>query len=155
MNSQNSIIPGNGWTWAKRSKHRLSYMKYELTPYGEDTMTFTLNAPSGTASPSTQNMVLQFKDVNTTIYGFKAWHNDVLAMDLIPVRVGSEPMFYDRIEKKLMPLTSATDGHVIPGPDLNPTGERRTPIETNGYVQDGLIGMWDAKENAGVGLHTQ
>jgi hypothetical protein len=33
-NSQTQITPGNGWTLATRSKHKVSYMKYELTPEG-------------------------------------------------------------------------------------------------------------------------
>lgn len=36
-------------------------------------------------------------------------------------------------------------GAFVIGPD-------KVAIETDGYVQDGLIAMWDAKENAGVGL---
>jgi hypothetical protein len=100
-------------------------------------------------------MTLQFANSWGRMYGFKAWHNDVLVMDLIPVRVGSTPMLYDKVKQKLMPLNTAVEDHVLPGPDLNPTGVRRTPVETNGYAQDGLVAMWDAKENAGVGLHTQ
>lgn len=76
-------------------------------------------------------------------------------MDLIPVRVGSTPMLYDKVNQKLMPLNTAVEDHVLPGPDLNPTGLRKVPVETNGYAQDGLVAMWDSKENAGIGLHTQ
>lgn len=75
--------------------------------------------------------------------------NSVLVRDMIPVRFTnelgqSEGAMYDRVSKQL--FRNQGTGSFLYGAD-------KIPIETNRYVQDGLIAMWDGKENAGVGLH--
>lgn len=64
-------------------------------------------------------------------------------------------MLYDKVGKRLFPLNSGVLDYVLPGPDVNPSGVSRITVETSGYAQEGLVAMWDGKENAGVGLHTQ
>ena len=79
----------------------------------------------------------------------RIWQNESLVRDFIPVRFTnelgqSEGAMYDRVSRRL--FRNAGTGAFLYGAD-------KIPVETNRYVQDGLIAMWDGKENAGVGLH--
>ena len=69
--------------------------------------------------------------------------------DGIPVRFTneqgvSEGAMYDRVSRRL--FRNQGTGAFLYGAD-------KVPVETDRYVQDGLVAMWDGKENAGVGLH--
>lgn len=72
-------------------------------------------------------------------YYFKLYDNSTLLLDLIPVRKGGIGYMYDKISGQL--FGNAGSGEFILGKDIYR------------YVQDGLVGMWDAIDNAGYGIH--
>ena len=74
-------------------------------------------------------------------------------MDLMPVRIGAEPCFYDTVTQTVMRIEEGQRQYAWCGPDIVPV-ETSVPSQVGGYVQDGLIGMWDAKENNGVGSNS-
>lgn len=70
--------------------------------------------------------------------------SDVLIADFIPVRIGTEGAMYDRVSGQL--FRNAGTGAFTYGGDVY-----SVPVETSQYVQDGLVAMWDGKENYGIG----
>lgn len=74
--------------------------------------------------------------------------NGVIVQDLIPVRVGSVGYMYDKVSGKL--FANSGTGEFVLGPDV-----ARDDVEytAKDYVQNGLVAMWDGKENAGWGVH--
>jgi len=87
--------------------------------------------------------------IDGQLYSFQIYQNNILVRDMTPVRFTnelgqSEGAMYDRVSGKL--FRNKGTGSFIYGPD-------KIPVETDRYVQDCLVAMWDGKENAGVGLH--
>jgi len=85
------------------------------------------------------------------IYSAKIWVESILVRDFIPVRFTnelgqSEGAMYDKVSGQL--FRNQGTGAFLYGGDIY-----SVPVETSQYVQDGLVAMWDGKENAGVGLH--
>lgn len=78
------------------------------------------------------------------VYSLKLCDGLNIIRDFIPVRVGTKGYLYDSITGLLF-----GDGDFAAGPDVfevQPTSD--------GYVQNGLVLMFDAIENAGRGLHS-
>ena len=80
------------------------------------------------------------------VYSCQMTNNGVLVRDFIPVRVGSGASavgyMYDRVSGTLFGVQGT--GAFGMGPDVTPAF---------GYVQTGLVAMWDGIENAGWGTH--
>ena len=70
------------------------------------------------------------------LYGFKLWKENVLVMDLIPVRVGTKGYMYDKISRQL--LGNAGTGDFILGNDI----EYYDYLQNDGvaYIDTGIIG---------------
>ena len=56
--------------------------------------------------------------VNAKLYYFKVYKNNILEMDLVPVRIGQVGYMYDTISKQLYG-NAHSSGSLIAGPDIN------------------------------------
>ena len=86
-------------------------------------------------------------NIKAKLFNFSILINGVVVFDGIPVRFTneqnqSEGAMYDRVSGQL--FRNQGTGAFVVGPDVTPAF---------GYVQNGLIAMWDGIENAGWGVH--
>lgn len=83
----------------------------------------------------------------------KIYDGDTIVQDLIPVRVGTTALMYDRVTGTF----PAHYGTFVAGPVVaRPVmGLHFYPwvYTARDYIQDGLVAMWDGIENAGWGTH--
>ena len=85
------------------------------------------------------------RNVKMRLFSFSITNpSGVLVRDMIPVRIGTEGAMYDRVSGQL--FRNQGTGAFLYGGDVY-----SVPVETSQYVQDGLVAMWDGKENYGVG----
>ena len=74
----------------------------------------------------------------------KIYVNDVLTYDFIPVRKNGVGYFYEKVTGELWGIGAKGGkgtGNFVIGPDNN--------LTARSYIQDGLVAIWDAKENIG------
>ena len=110
-----------------------------------------------------------FNTANARFRSARFWDsNGDLALDLVPVRVGTVGYLYDRANPTGGPLGnglygSATSTPLVAGPDVaygsdvirleRGTSPKELVWQKCPYVKDGLIAWWDGIWNAGVGIH--
>ena len=83
---------------------------------------YTINTSSGslrTVKGTENRTILSIlcSKLKGAFYFFRLWKNDVLMLDLIPVRVGNVGYMYDKVSKQL--FGNAGTGAFILGPDKN------------------------------------
>lgn len=111
----NGTIAGGGGTSFNVSVGTLYNIDFNRNTYNINGTTGTLSSYKGTQNTATMNLFsTNFKG---RFYGFTIYKNDVLQLDLIPVRVGQVGYMYDKVSGRL--LGNGGTGTFILGNDKN------------------------------------